>query len=47
MMAAPFTITINTVTGDTGGIFHDGGAVTGQLIKEHGLAHIGAAYNGH
>lgn len=41
----PLSLGIQTVTGDTGGIFHDGEPLAHQFIKEHGLAHIGAAHN--
>ena len=47
MTTAPFTFTVNAVTGNTGGVLHDGGTLTGQFIEEHGLAYVGAAHNGH
>ena len=46
-MAAPLTVTENTVTGYAGGIFHDGQPLAGQFVKQRGLAHIGAAHNGY
>ena len=44
--AAPFAVPIDPVPGNAGGVLHDGGSVTRQLVKEHGFAHIGAANNG-
>ena len=44
--AAPLTVAVDPVPGDTGGVFDDGGALTGQLIKQHGFSHIGSANDG-
>ena len=44
--AAPFAVPIDPVPGHAGGVLHNGGPLTGELIKEHRLSHIGAAYNG-
>ena len=43
LAAAPLALAVNTVAGDTGGVLHDGQALTDQLIKQHGLTHIGAS----
>ena len=43
----PVRLPIDPVPGDAGGVLHDGGALTGELIKQHGFANVGAAYNGH
>ena len=42
----PFTFGVQTVPGDAGGVLHNGETSAHQFIKEHGLAHIGAAHNG-
>ena len=44
--AAPVALAVDAVPGDAGGILHNGEALTGDLVKEHGLAHVGAAHDG-
>ena len=44
--AAPLAVPIDPVPGHAGGVLHNGGALTGELVKEHRLSHIGAANNG-
>ena len=46
MSAAPFALAIDPVTSHTGGVLHNGGALAGEFIEEHGLAHVGPSYNG-
>ena len=46
-MPAPFAIAENAVAGDTGGVLHNGKALTGQLVEDGGLAHVGASHNGY
>ena len=43
--AAPLTLAVNPVPGDARGILHDGGALAGELIEQHGLAHVGPSNN--
>ena len=47
LSAQPFHIGIHPVPGNAGGILHDADALPGDLIKESGFAHVGAAHNGH
>ena len=42
---SPLALGIQPVTGDTGGVLHDGQALAAQLIEQHGLAHVGTAHN--
>ena len=44
--AAPLAFTVDAVPGDAGGVLHDGEALADELVKEHGLAHIGPSHNG-
>ena len=44
---APLALAVDPVPGDTGCILHDGGALTGELIKEHGLSDVGPPNNGY
>ena len=44
--AAPVALAVDAVPGDAGGILHDGKALAGDLVEEHGLAHVGAAHDG-
>ena len=41
--AVPLAIAVDPIAGDAGGVLHNGYAAAGEFIKEHGLAHIGAA----
>ena len=43
--SVPVALSIEPIPGDTGGILYNGGPTTGQLIKQHGLAHIGSAHD--
>ena len=45
--AVPVRLPVDAVPGDAGGILHDGKALADELVEEHGLAHIGAAHDGH
>ena len=45
LAAQPLALAVNTVTGDTGGVLHDGKTLTDQLIKQHGFAHVGATHD--
>ena len=42
----PLTVAVDPVAGDTGRVLDDGGAVTGELIEQHGFAYVGSADNG-
>ena len=44
--SVPLAFAVDTVAGDARRILHDGGAVTGQLVEQHGLAHVGPAHDG-
>ena len=44
--AAPFAVAVDPVPGDAGGVLHNGGTAARQLVKQHGLAHIGPPHNG-
>ena len=43
---APLRLSVKSVPGDPRGVLHNGQALSHQLIKEHGFAHVGPAYNG-
>ena len=43
---APFAVAVDPVAGNAGGVLDDGGAVTGELIEQHGFANVGTANNG-
>ena len=45
--SAPLAVAVDPVTGHAGGILNDGDSPAGELIKQHGLAHIGTTNNGH
>ena len=45
--APPLGLGVQPVAGDARRVLHDGQAFAGQLIEQHGLAHVGAAHNGH
>lgn len=38
---------IEPVTSHAGGVLHDGEALPGELVEQHGLAHIRTAHNGY
>ena len=40
---APLARGVQPVPGDAGGVLHDGQPLAAQLVKQHGLAHIGPA----
>ena len=42
----PLRLGVQPVTGDAGGVLHDGQPLAHQLIEQHGLAHVGAAHDG-
>ena len=44
--SAPLTVGVKAVARDAGGVLHDGQALPGQTVKQHGLSHVGAAHNG-
>ena len=43
--SVPVALSIEPVTGHAGGILYNGSPATGQLIKQHGLSHIGSAHD--
>ena len=43
--ARPLALGIDPVTGDAGGVLHNGKTLSTQLVEEHGLAHIGSAHD--
>ena len=45
--AAPFAAAVNAIPGDAGGVLHNGGALAGELIKQHGFSHIGPSDDGY
>ena len=44
--AAPFALSIEAVAGNAGGVLHDRDPTAYQLVKQHGLTHVGAAHDG-
>ena len=47
LTTVPIATAVNAVTGYAGSVLHDGGTLTGQFIKKHGLSHIGTSYDGY
>ena len=45
--AIPVAVGVEPVTGDARGVLHDGQAFACQFIEQHGLAHVGASYDGY
>ena len=45
--AVPVAVGVEPVTGDARGVLHDGQALACQFIEQHGLAHVGASYDGY
>ena len=45
-LVAPFGVAVDTVTGNAGGVFHDGVALFGNAVEQQGFAHVGAAHDG-
>ena len=43
--AHPLALTVDTVTGDAGGVLYDGQPPADDLIEQHGLAHVGASHD--
>ena len=41
----PLALAVDTVTGDAGGVLHDGQPPADDLVEQHGLAHVGASHN--
>ena len=41
----PLAFAVDTVTGDAGGVLHDGQPPPDDLVEQHGLTHIGASHN--
>ena len=47
LVAVPFAVAEDTVPGNAGGILHNGDALAGEFVEDGGLAHVGAAHDGH
>ena len=47
LSAAPLALAVDAVTGDAGGVLHNGAALADELVEKRAFAHIGAAHDGH
>ena len=44
---APLALGIEPISGDAGGVLHNGEALPHQAVKEHGFAHVGSSNDGY
>ena len=45
--ARPLRLGVEPVTGDAGGVLHDGEALSGEAVEQQGFAHVRASHNGY